>query len=288
MPSRRIILENLILLVQNVPRIDPIVKDLNALIDGAKIDGDQKTSVSECLALIIRVKGKAISSAISSTIYNTLNETLAEQTGGATNDRIYANCATALAFLSAYASDASQMSTLFGHFDESGIDAITLPLKFAILINGNDTKPKTELVNQFKTMLKERLTDSAGFEEIDDDPCPIDTESEDEVFRFRGVLDTLAYVLNKFARRSICQAPDSEMMKMVYGCINQSTIFKRLFEEDSIGLDSYKLLCNFASLVPVKPVGGKCTTEFAEMLKDILACIQKFYLDHQNMALQDT
>ena len=39
-PSRRIILENLILLVQNVPRIDPIVKDLNALIDGTKIDGD--------------------------------------------------------------------------------------------------------------------------------------------------------------------------------------------------------------------------------------------------------
>jgi len=65
LPSRRIVLENLVLLVASLPRIDPIVKDLNALVDGTKIDGDQKTSVSECLSLIIRLKGKAISSAIS-------------------------------------------------------------------------------------------------------------------------------------------------------------------------------------------------------------------------------
>ena len=108
-PSRRIILENLILLVQSLPRIDPIVKDLNALIDGTKIDGDQKTSVSECLALIIRSKGKAISSAISATIYKTMTEIINEQQGGGTNDRIFTNCAVALAFLSAYASNASQM-----------------------------------------------------------------------------------------------------------------------------------------------------------------------------------
>ena len=58
-------MENLILLVQSLPRIDPIVKDLNALIDGTKIDGEQKETVSEALALIIRMKGKAISSTIS-------------------------------------------------------------------------------------------------------------------------------------------------------------------------------------------------------------------------------
>jgi len=33
-------MDNLLLLVQSLPRIDPIVKDLNALIDGSKIDGD--------------------------------------------------------------------------------------------------------------------------------------------------------------------------------------------------------------------------------------------------------
>lgn len=38
--TRRVVMDNLLLLVQSLPRIDPIVKDLNALIDGSKIDGD--------------------------------------------------------------------------------------------------------------------------------------------------------------------------------------------------------------------------------------------------------
>ena len=33
-------MDNLLLLVQSLARIDPIVKDLNALIDGNKVDGD--------------------------------------------------------------------------------------------------------------------------------------------------------------------------------------------------------------------------------------------------------
>jgi len=171
------------------------------------------------------------------------------------------------------------MQTLFSAFDESAVDAIMIPLKFAILINGNDTIDKSQLVNDFKGMLVERLTDSAGFEEIDDDPCPINTE--DEVFRFKGVLDTLSYMLDKFARRAICQQPDSPMMKMIYQCLNDSTVFKKLYQEDEISLASYKLLCEFASFAPLKPVNGATfTAECAEMTKDILACLQKFYLDH--------
>ena len=218
--SRRIIMENLLLLIQNLPRIDPIVKELNALIDGVKIDGDQKTTVSECLALIIRQKGKAISSAISQTIYKTMTDIMSESQGG-NNDRILSNCASALAFLSAYASDASQMQALFTAFDEGGEDCIILPLKFAILINGNDSIDKSKLVSDFQAMLVERLTDTAGFQEIDDDPSPIVGEDDsDGLFHFKGVLDTLAYVLDKFARRSFCQAPDSAMMKMVFATIN--------------------------------------------------------------------
>ena len=131
-------------------------------------------------------------------------------------------------------------------------------------------------------MLVERLTDSAGFEEIDDDPSPINTEGEDEVFRFKGVLDTLSYMLDKFARREICQKQDSPMMKMIYQCLNQSTIFKKLTQEDSIGVDSYKLLCKFAAEAPIKPVnnGASLTDECAEMTRDILECMQKFYLDN--------
>ena len=109
---------------------------------------------------------------------------------------------------------------MFAAFDDSGIDAIILPLKFAILINGNDTIDKSQLVSDFQGMLIERLTDSAGFEEIDDDPSPINTEDEDCVFRFKGVLDTISYMLDKFARREICQKQDSAMMKMIYQCLN--------------------------------------------------------------------
>ena len=45
LPSRRVLLENLILLIQSLPRIDPIVKDLNALVDGTKIDGDVTNNI---------------------------------------------------------------------------------------------------------------------------------------------------------------------------------------------------------------------------------------------------
>lgn len=53
-------------------------------------------------------------------------------------------------------------------------------------------------------MLVERLTDNAGFEEIDDDCGPIATGEEDEVFRFKGTLDLMAFMLDKFARRALC------------------------------------------------------------------------------------
>jgi len=162
-----------------------------------------------------------------------------------------------------------------------------LPLKLAILINGNDTIDKTNLIEAFQGHLIERLTDSAGFEEIDDDVSPIDTEDGDEIFRFKGVLDTLAFLLDRFARRTFCQAPDSKYMKMIFNAINQSAIFKKLAQEDSISRDSFKLLCNFAAIYPVKPKGGVLTPECQETTRDVLLCIQKFYLDH-SQALQES
>lgn len=202
------------------------------------------------------------------------------ETAGSTNDNIFCNSASALAFLSAYASDASQMQTLFNAFDENENDAITLPLKFAVLINGNDTIDKSAMSAELEKALVEKLVDSAGFEEIDDDPSPVVGGDEDEVYRFRGVLDAVATMLNKFARRSICTKQDSAPLRMVYRAINQSAIFKKLQGEDSISLDSYKLLCRFASLAPIKVADGQSqlAPETAEMTKDILACIQKFYL----------
>lgn len=55
----------MLLLVKGLPRVDPIIKELASLLDGPKIDGQQKQIVAETLALIIRAKGKAISPPIS-------------------------------------------------------------------------------------------------------------------------------------------------------------------------------------------------------------------------------
>ena len=143
--TRRIVIENLILLIKGVPRVDAIIKELNSLIEGSKVDGEQKIEVSECLALIIRAKGKAIQSAMSQTVYKTMTEILSDQAKSATNDKILCNCACALSFLAAYSSDPSQMQALFTAYDDMDINPITLPLKFGILINGNDTIDKSEL-----------------------------------------------------------------------------------------------------------------------------------------------
>lgn len=59
-PLQKVIIENLLLLAKSLLRVDPIVKELGQLIDSNKIDGEQKESVSEALALFIRAKGKTI------------------------------------------------------------------------------------------------------------------------------------------------------------------------------------------------------------------------------------
>ena len=151
--ARRVVIENLVLLIKGVVRVDPIVKELSSLIEGVKIDGEQKMCVSECLALVIRAKGKAITSAQSANIYKTLTEILADATKGAINDKVLANCATALGFLSAYSNDATQMIQLFDAFDEEANDAICLPLKYAILANGNEKVDKAPLATSMYEQL---------------------------------------------------------------------------------------------------------------------------------------
>jgi hypothetical protein len=65
--TQQVVIENMLLLVKGLPRVDPVVKELIALVDGQKIDGEQKEQVAECLALVIKVKGKAITSAMCDT-----------------------------------------------------------------------------------------------------------------------------------------------------------------------------------------------------------------------------
>jgi len=103
--TQKVVMENMLLLIKGLPRIDPIVKELYALIDGAKIDGQQKEIVSECLALVIKLKGKQITSAMSEQISTQLQDQL--QNPQCLNDIVLANCGVALGYLAGYAADAS-------------------------------------------------------------------------------------------------------------------------------------------------------------------------------------
>jgi hypothetical protein len=128
---------------------------------------------------------------------------------GGINDKVLANCSTALAYLSAYSSDPKQMEALYSAFDESadGNDALLIPIKLGIIMNGNDTVNKTDMMANCEEYLVDRIVDSAGFIEVDDDPAPIGEgeEDEDEIFKFSGILPLLAHITNAFGRRAICQ-----------------------------------------------------------------------------------
>jgi len=117
---RKSVLDNLMILVKDVPRVDPIVKELSQLLEGNKIEPDQKEQVSESLAFIIRTKGKAIQSATSQQIYGTLSQICQDPSSKNVNDRVVVNCATAIAYLSAISSDPAQMKALYGAFDDDG------------------------------------------------------------------------------------------------------------------------------------------------------------------------
>lgn len=229
------------------------------------------------MALVVRAKGQALQSATSQAVYKTMSEIL-QEAKESYNDKVLANCASTLGFLSAHSNDPSQMTALFSAFDGDDVDAITLPLKFSVLINGNEKIAKTDLAAAFEAKLTERLVDSAGFQETDDDPAPIAGGDEDEIFRFKGVLDLAGYFLNKFGRREWCQKADSAHMKMVFNCFNKAQLFKKLAAEDSVSSESYELLTGFLTAVPVKI--DLLTQESGEMLTDAYKCVQAFYLAH--------
>jgi hypothetical protein len=120
-----------------------------ALIDGTKIDGQQKELVSEALALLIRAKGKNITSAMQETVANQLTEIVSETTGF--NDIVLTNCAVALAYLSAFAASSDQMVTLYDAF--SGPNCVAVGIKFGVLTNGNETIDKSKMASDLKALM---------------------------------------------------------------------------------------------------------------------------------------
>ena len=117
------------------------------------------------------------------------------------NDKVVVNCATAIAFLSAISSDPAQMKALYSAFDDDGNDCVTLPVKIGILTNGNDNIDKGAMLEEVCATISEVLEERAGFEEIDDDPAPLIGEDDSENFKFKTLLETIGYLLDKMCRR---------------------------------------------------------------------------------------
>ena len=101
----------------------------------------------------------------------------------------------------------------------------------------------------------EKIVDQGGFEEIDDDPARV-VGGDDEVFRFKGVVDLVAFMVDKFCRRDWCQAPDSVYMRLLFSCFSKAGTLDKLRAEKKISADSYRLLNQFLSVAPVKAVKG--------------------------------
>lgn len=277
---RKSVQENLLILVKDVPRVDPIVKELSQLLEGQKIEPDQKEQVSESLAFIIRTKGKAIQSATSQQIYGTLSQILQDPSKSHVNDRVVVNCATAIAYLSAISSDPAQMKALFSAFDDDANDCVTIPVKLGVLTNGNDSIDKSEMMAELESMLSDMLIERAGFEEIDDDPAPL-VDNDSEAFKFNNVLEMLGYLLDRMCRRPQCVLPESKVLRSLFATINKTAIFRKLADEKEISTESYLLLTEFFKQVPV--CQKTLVPELAELLKDGLKCIQQHYLDHDEL-----
>lgn len=88
----------MLLLIKITPKIDPIVKELTSLIEGEKLDKDQKVEASEALALILKSNGKSVQEAMIENIKNALISVLKGETL-LINEKTLINCSFALSFL---------------------------------------------------------------------------------------------------------------------------------------------------------------------------------------------
>jgi hypothetical protein len=169
--------------------------------------------------LIIRAKGKQITPAMSEQVAAQLSELL--QNSQELNDIVLLNSSVALAYLSANAADPQQMVTLFNAFP--GMTPVSIGLKFGVLTNGNETINKTAMAGTLQVLLVDWLSRCSGFDEVNSS-----TQTDDDVFRFKGAFELLGHLLNAFGRREWCQAANSPYLASVFGAVNQAQTLKAL------------------------------------------------------------
>lgn len=119
------------------------------------------------------------------------------------NDKTVANCASALAFLSAYSSDASQQTKLFDAFDNTLNLNVSIPIKFGILLNGASAAlpNRPALIDNLEGHLKDCMKDLTGIEEVDERFSEDAKDEDDQGSRLHGAFEIVAHVGDVFVRR---------------------------------------------------------------------------------------
>lgn len=192
---RQVVMDNLLLLVKLTPKADPIVKDLTSQLEGDKVNGEQKMAVSQTLALVLREKAKTLNEAIAKATVQALT-TIVTQERNKHNDKIIVNSAVALAFLRA-SEKTVNLETLFAELDGQNDFRVALGFKIGVLMSGVVKAPVEQ--NLHKLMIEymgEVLGEESGIEEIDCRDITADRDSNDEMFRFNGALDTLGHLID--------------------------------------------------------------------------------------------
>lgn len=208
---------------------------------------------------------------MSEQISNQMLETLNNSQTSSLNDRVLSNVAVSLAFLSAYAANPGQMTTLFNSFEDEK-SAANISVKFGVLINGNDNVNKAELAQKLQKLLIEWLQMNSGFD--------TQSVSDDDVFKFRGAFDLIGHLTNTFGRREMCVKADSANLAVMFKSINEAKTLTGLLESNKdITEEQFKLLLQVMAVIPVK--SETLSPELSALVKSGFALIQKSYLDHQ-------
>ncbi len=157
---RKVVVDCLIHFLKIAPKVDPILKELSIMIEGDKLENEAKIEVAEILAIIIRSNGKTVQQAMSQQIQTTLLNIL--QNPGSYNDKTIVNCSVALAFLSAYASEAGQMLQMFEAYDNKLNLNISFGIKFGVLLNGASSVHASTLIPKLESYSMDMVKDLTG------------------------------------------------------------------------------------------------------------------------------
>jgi len=129
------------------------------------------------------------------------------------------------------------------------------------------------------------LNSESGVEEIDGKDIR-EGRAEEEIQRFDGALDTLAYILDVYLRRYY--NGDTPMNKLLFKAISNAAVLEKLNKEEDFMPTStvYSQILAFMASLPIpsrySKEGAKLTDEQAKVMKVCFAFIHKFFLEFES------